>query len=144
MSYPSTVMTVAEMETFLSEKRHAVLATIRTDGSPQLSPVWYIYTGGKLYAGVSANSAKCRNLRRDPRVSLCVDGGYPDARYVVFYGSAEIVDQPSGWRQEIERAISVKYHESPEEADRSLIENADPDQILLAITPDRIYSQNYN
>jgi len=57
---------------------------------------------------------------------------------------AEIVDQPSGWREEIERAISLRYHETLEEAERSLIENADPDQVLLVITPEKIYSQNYN
>ena len=144
MSYPSTTMTVTEIEQFLEERRHAILATNRLNGPPQLSPVWYLYRDGKLFAGISPNSAKGRNLRRDPRVSVCVDGGYPDARYVVLSGIAEIVDQPSEWGEEIERAISFRYHDTPEEAERSLIENADPDQVLLVITPEKIYSQNYN
>jgi len=144
MSYPSTTMTAEEINQFLQERRHAVLATNRLDGPPQLSPVWYLYRDGNMFAGISPNSAKGRNLRRDPRVSVCVDGGYPDARYVVLTGMAEIVDQPSGWREEIERAISLRYHETREEAERSLIENADLDQVLLVITPEKIYSQNYN
>lgn len=144
MSYAATTMTGEEIDTFVKEKRHAVLATNRTDGPPQLTPVWYLYREGKLYAGISATSVKGRNLRRDPRVSVCVDGGYPDARYVVFYGTAEFVDQPSAWREGIERAISVRYHETREEAEISMSENLDPDQVLLVITPQKIYSQNYN
>jgi len=144
MSYPSTDMTMAEIGEFLADKRHAVLATNRLDGPPQLSPVWYVYRNGKLYAGVSSASAKCRNLRRDPRVSVCIDGGYPDARYVVIYGRAEIVEDSPAWRDEIARAISFRYHETREEAERSLIENRDPDQVLLVITPQKIFSQNYN
>ena len=73
-----------------------------------------------------------------------MDGGYPDARYVVFYGSVEIIEDSSAWRDEVFRAISIRYHATSEEADRSLIENQDLEQVLLEITPDRIYSQNYN
>jgi PPOX class probable F420-dependent enzyme len=144
MSYASITMTEVEIDTFLSEKRHAVLATNRIDGPPQVSPVWYLYREGKIFAGISPCSAKGRNIKRDPRVSLCVDGCYPDARYVVCHGRAELLDQPSAWRDGIERAISLRYHETEEEADRSLSENGDPDQVLLVITPEKIVGQDYN
>lgn len=144
MSYASTTMTAKEIETFLGEKRHAVLASNRADGPPQLTPVWYLYRQGKLYAAISPASVKGRNLRRDPRVSVCVDGGHPDARYVVLYGTAEFVVQRSAWRAGIERAISLRYHETEQEADRSLRENADPEQVLLVITPEKIVGQDYN
>lgn len=144
MSYPSTTMTPTEVETFLGEKRHAVIATNRPGGPPQVSPVWYVYRNGKLYSAVSSTSAKCRNLRRDPRISVCVDGCYPDARYVVIYGTVQIIGDSSAWRDEIVRAISFRYHETRDEAERSLMENQDPDQVLLEITPEKIFSQNYN
>ena len=144
MAYPSTKMTPAEIGAFLTDTRHAVIATNCIDGPPQLSPVWYLYRDGIFYAGIDSGSSKYGNLRRDPGVSLCVDGAYPDARYVVVYGSAEFVEEPSAWRDEIIRAISMRYHESEEEAERSLRESSGPDTVLLVIKPYRMLGMNYN
>ena len=66
------------------------MGTNRIDGSPQLSPVWYLYRDGKFYTSVYAGCAKHLNLRRDHRVTVCVDGVYPDALYVAIYGTVEI------------------------------------------------------
>ena len=144
MAYPSITMTPAEIDRFLADTRHAVIATNSIDGPPQLSPVWYLYRDGNVYAGIDSGSAKFRNLRLDPRVSLCVDGAYPDARYVVVYGTVECVEEGSSWRDEIIRAISVRYHETSEEAERSLSDSPGPDSVLLVIKPYKMFGKNYN
>lgn len=144
MTYPYNTMTAGEISTFLADSRHAVLATSRVDGPPQISPVWFLHRDGKLYVGVARASAKYRNLKRDPRVSLCIDGTHPDARYVAIYGTVEFIEEQSTWREGIETAIAERYHETPEEAERYLRESKEMDSVLLAITPQKILGQDYN
>lgn len=65
-------MSQAQIETFLQAPRFAIVGTNRKNGPPQLTPVWYLYESDRVYVTMFADSAKCRNLRRDPRVSVCV------------------------------------------------------------------------
>jgi PPOX class probable F420-dependent enzyme len=56
----------------LAQSSLAVLATIKSDGRPQLSPVmpFYDQQAAVIYVSMSAGSAKTANLRRDPRATL--------------------------------------------------------------------------
>lgn len=66
-----------------------VLVTIKRDGRPQLSNVTYLYDGDQVRVSLTDGRAKTKNLRRDPRVSLYVNG--PRGRsYVVVEGKAEL------------------------------------------------------
>lgn len=71
-------------QAFLAEKRFAVLATINKDGIPQLSTMWYELQGDEILMNTAAGRLKDRNLRRDPRVSICFEDEY----YSVPYRSA--------------------------------------------------------
>ncbi|WP_432890974.1 PPOX class F420-dependent oxidoreductase [Kribbella sp. CA-245084] len=66
-----------------------VLVTIKRDGRPQLSNVTYVFDGTRVRVSLTDGRAKTKNLRRDPRASLYVDG--PRGRtYVVLEGKAEL------------------------------------------------------
>lgn len=56
----------------LAESKLAVLATIKKDGLPQLSPVtpFYDRPAGVIYVSMTEGRAKTANLRRDPRAAL--------------------------------------------------------------------------
>jgi PPOX class probable F420-dependent enzyme len=56
----------------LAESRLGVLATIKSDGRPQLSPVtpYYDQPAGVIYVSMTEGRAKTANLRRDPRATL--------------------------------------------------------------------------
>src|SRR5215203_3971911 len=56
----------------IAEARLGVLATIKSDGRPQLSPVtpFYDREAGMLYVSMTEGRAKTANLRRDPRAAL--------------------------------------------------------------------------
>jgi PPOX class probable F420-dependent enzyme len=56
----------------LADSPIGVLATIKADGRPQLSPVqpFYDRPAGVIYVSTAAGLAKTANLRRDPRASL--------------------------------------------------------------------------
>ena len=73
----------------------AVLATFRRDGRPQLSPVAAgVDDEGRVEISTRETAMKVKNLRRDPRISLCVlnQGFYGDWAQVE--GTAEIVERP--------------------------------------------------
>ena len=56
----------------LADSRLGVLATIKADGRPQLSPVtpFYDRAAGLLYVSMTEGRAKTANLRRDPRATI--------------------------------------------------------------------------
>ncbi|MGW5347228.1 PPOX class F420-dependent oxidoreductase [Streptomyces sp. NPDC004050] len=60
------------LRTLLAESRLGVLATIKSDGRPQLSPVMPHYDPetNTLYVSMTEGRAKTANLRRDPRATL--------------------------------------------------------------------------
>jgi PPOX class probable F420-dependent enzyme len=103
---------------FLRTNHHAVLATFRSDGRPQLSPVTVaLDADGRVVISTREPAMKVRNIRRDPRVSLAVftDGFYGD--WVQVEGSAEIVSLPEAMEGLVDyyRAASGAEHPDWEE-----------------------------
>ena len=50
------------------------MATILPDGMPQLTPNWYWWDGERFWISTLDWTVKVRNLKRDPRITLCIDG----------------------------------------------------------------------
>jgi PPOX class probable F420-dependent enzyme len=59
---------------FVAQHRRAVIATIKSDGRPHLSNIFYGYDrpAGLIRISVTADRAKTRNLQADPRATLHV------------------------------------------------------------------------
>ncbi len=76
-------------------QHRAVIATERSDGRPQLSPVAAAVVGGHVVVSSRETAMKVRNLRRRPYASLCV---FPDTffggTWVQVEGPAEVVSLP--------------------------------------------------
>jgi PPOX class probable F420-dependent enzyme len=80
---------------FVRNNHRAVLTTRRANGDPQLSPVLCsIDAGGRFVVSTRETALKVKNLRRDPRASLCVlnDGFFGD--WIQVDGIAEIASLP--------------------------------------------------
>lgn len=83
-----------------------MLGTVRSDGSPQLTVIWYEVRGDCFVFNTKVGREKERNVRRDPRVSLCVEDGY---RAVTLDGHIDHeVDDQAITRADILR-IGVRY-----------------------------------
>ncbi len=52
----------------------AWLTTLRPDGSPHTTPVWFLLLDGTFWIASSTVNVKVKNVVRDPRVSLAIDG----------------------------------------------------------------------
>ena len=88
-------MTPDEARAFVRDNHQAVLATFRRDGRPQLSPVAAgIDDEGRVEISSRETAMKVKNLRHDPRISLCLLGPHWYAQWGQVEGTAEIVDQP--------------------------------------------------
>ncbi|GAA0921561.1 PPOX class F420-dependent oxidoreductase [Pseudonocardia zijingensis] len=88
-------MDLDEARAVLREQHRAVLATLRSDGTPQMSPVLVALDDeGRALVSTRETALKVRNLRRDPRMWLCVlpDGFF--GRWVQVEGRADIVSLP--------------------------------------------------
>ena len=88
-------MDLDEARAVLAEQHHAVLATLRQDGTPQMSPVAAVVDDqGRVVVSTRQTAFKVRNLRRDSRAWLCVlpDGFY--GRWIQVGGPVRIVELP--------------------------------------------------
>ena len=97
---------------FLRPRHQAILMTTRRDGRPQSSPNTCGVDGeGRIVISTYPERAKVRNIRRDPRVSVCVlspDFGGP---WVQVDGTAEVLDLPEAVEPLVEyfRVISGEH-----------------------------------
>ena len=99
-------MTSEEMEALLRETHLTTLGTVRRDGSPQISPVWYEYDGQGLLIIAHENTAKVHNIRRDPRVVLSIATPTEPYSYVLIQGTAEVTTRNV---EEVTSSICIRY-----------------------------------
>ncbi len=133
-------MSPTEIAAFLQAPRHAVIGVNRPAGPPHLSPVWYLYEDGVFTISITTATVKYRLLRHDPRVSLCIDGGYPDYRTVIVAGVAEL--QPND--EAIRRRIIRRYYENETAARRYAESTRGASHVLLVVRAERVIGQDYN
>ena len=121
------------VESFLAESRNATLATIRANGTPQLTPVWFVWDGEQFIITVTTERAKYKNLVRDARMSLCIDD-VTGFGYVTAEGEAEIREQDI-WADT--RKILVKYR--GEEGGAEYLERLKTEpRVLVVMKPTRM------
>lgn len=85
----------AALVEFLRPRHRAVLMTSRASGGTQSSPVTCgVDERGRIVVSTYPERAKVRNIRREPRVSLCVLSDDWDGPYVHVDGVAEVLDLP--------------------------------------------------
>ena len=103
-----------EREEFLAAKHPAALATNGADGWPHLTPIWYLWEGGRFLLTLGNSRRHLRNMRADPHVTICVDvdprleGAAQAPRSVVCFGLAELIEEGPLVREVTEK-IEVRY-----------------------------------
>lgn len=117
-------LTNAEQEAFLNEPGILMrVAVVREDGSPLVTPIWFIYEDQAIYFTPREKSAWFTCLRRDPRVALCIDEQALPYRKVLLEGAAELVHDIGAddlWRDQYRR-IAGRY--VPPEGAEAYVQN---------------------
>ena len=130
-------MNRTEAEAFVARNTRAVLATIKRDGRPQLSNISYtLDDDGLIKISVTRDRAKTRNLLRDPRASLAIQGD-SWGEYLVVEGTC-VVRDGDGVLAELRHVYEriAGPHPNWEEFDAAMIRDG---RVILAITIERIY-----
>jgi PPOX class probable F420-dependent enzyme len=128
----------AAAEKFLAEQPNMILATIRKDGRPQLSPVWFIWRDGVFLISTTPSTAKWVNLVRDQRCTGMID--QPGGGYMSITGIAELSteDAPHTITAEIVR----KYKKGDEyEPYMDEIRRERPTRGIISLKPDSIITR---
>jgi PPOX class probable F420-dependent enzyme len=105
-------MTLPESARAIVESgRLAHLVTLNRDGSPQVSCVWVGLDGDEIVSGhLFDRQQKLRNVRRDPRVSLSIEGTeiQPPGllQYLVLHGQARVTE---GGAPELLQELAHRY-----------------------------------
>ena len=108
----STRVSRDELLEFLRPRHQAILMTTRRDGRPQASPnTCGVDTEGRIVISTYPERAKAANIRRDPRVSVCVLSDDFGGAWVQVDGVAEVVDLPESVEPLVEyfRVISGEH-----------------------------------
>lgn len=137
--------TTFDPHALLAESRLGVLATIKANGLPQLSPVtpYYDRDAGVVYVSMTEGRAKTTNLRRDPRAALEVTSSDGWA-WATAEGSVTLTG-PGSDPQGPEVEALVDYYraaagEHPDWEEYRAVMVSDR-RVLMALTVDRVYGQ---
>jgi PPOX class probable F420-dependent enzyme len=91
-----TEMSKKEIRRFLMQGTlTGKLATVKKDGSPHVVPIWFTLdhsnnnSNGDIIFTTNSMSVKAKNIRRDNRVSICIDDQTPPFSFVTVYGTAK-------------------------------------------------------
>jgi PPOX class probable F420-dependent enzyme len=98
---PENALNQGEIDEYLNRRILARMATLRADGYPHLTPIWFVWEDGKFKHTLGADRVHLTNLARDPRMSLVIDEDYrladglaAGARSVTVRGTAELSQDP--------------------------------------------------
>ena len=132
----SQTFTPEQRNFLLYQTRTGKLATVRKDGRPHVVPIWFTLDGDTIVFNTGGSSVKAANMRRDPRVSLCVDDERPLYTFLIIEGIATFDNNPDALRTWATR-IGDRYMGN-DRAEEYGKRNSSEGELLVRITPTRI------
>jgi PPOX class probable F420-dependent enzyme len=116
----------------LLDAQVATLATLGSDGSPELTEVWFIHEDGELKISLNTSRHKTKNLRERPRCSLFLLDLANPYRYVDVRGRARM--EPDDDYALADR-VGAKYGADLREHDAPGVS-----RVVVTIEPSNVYA----
>lgn len=120
----------------LKDTRTGKLATVRQDGRPHVVPIWFVLDGDELVFTTGESTVKAANMRRDPRVTICVDDETAPYAYIQIEGTASFSH---------DLAVLLKWatiiggrYMGADLAETYGKRNGVPGELLVRVTPTRV------
>ena len=131
-------LTAEEQLDFLSTPGALMrIACVRPDGSPLVTPIWFIHHENAICFTPRAQSEWFGCLKHDPRVSLCIDEQDLPYRKLIVEGKANLIHdlgEDDAWR-DLYRDIAGRY--VPAEAAEDYVQNTiDQERALFKVSLD--------
>ena len=102
------------------------VATVRSDGRPHLTPVWFAWHGGKVYICIDPASVKARNLAVNDRITLALEDG-----------SSPIILEGAGRPVNVAEQLQEVVDEFKRKYDWDIITDGQY-SLLIEITPEKM------
>jgi len=127
---------------FLKSQKVLRLATIGKNKTLHIVPVWYLYSGKKIYIGTNTSTIKAKNVKADKRAAFCVDVGVnaPNIYGVMGQGDANLILEKNKVKT-IAKKILLRYFKTLKS--KSAKELLDDTNCIIEIIPKKISVWNY-
>lgn len=147
---PENAMSVAEIATFLNEKREARLGTVDEAGAIHLTPIWYWYDEGVVYFLLGESRRHLRNLRAKALATFLVDedrryldGWSAGAKAVMLSGAVEISSDESAVAEGLQKLRLRYFGPEPVEDPNYRQASGREGRVLCALAPKRVVSWDF-
>jgi PPOX class probable F420-dependent enzyme len=121
----------------LHDERIGWLITVSADQTPQPIPVWFLWDGQALLIYSQPDTAKLRNIARNPRVALHLDGDGQGGDVVILTGEARLAPEAPPASQV--PAYVEKYRQGMTRIGMTPESFARTYSIALKLTPSRVH-----
>lgn len=127
---------------FLKSQKILRLATIDSSGNPHIIPVWYMYNNDKFYVGTNTKTKKAENIKKNPKVSFCVDTGVksPDIFGIMGIGRAKLILKTDRVEILAKRILLRYFRNLKSQSAQQLLNQTD---CVIEITPKKITNWKY-
>jgi PPOX class probable F420-dependent enzyme len=129
-------LSTEQKEFLLHGTRTAKLATVRKDGRPHVVPIWFVLDGDTLVFNTGDTTVKAANMRRDPRVTICVDDENPPYSFIIVEGTASLEENSKDLKFWATRT-GERYMGS-DKAEQFGERNSTPGELVVRITPTKV------
>jgi PPOX class probable F420-dependent enzyme len=122
---------------FLSHgTRTGKVAFVVADGSPMVTPVWFVIDGDELVFNTGKSTAKGKAFARDGRVSVCVDLEEPPYASVQLRGTVTLSEDPDELLRTATE-IGGRYM-GADRAEEFGKRNGVPGELVVRLRPDKV------
>ena len=127
---------------FLKSQKILRLGTVDKNKTPHIAPVWYIYSGRKIYIGTNTATKKAKNAKGNKQVSFCVDVGInaPNIYGVMGQGDANLILEKNKV-EKIAQKILLRYFKTLE--NKSAKELLEDTNCIIEIKPKKFSVWSY-
>jgi len=128
---------MTSQDNFLKTQKVLRLATIDQKGTPHIVPVWYLYSQKKFYIGTNTRTEKAKNLKKNKRVSFCIDVGIhsPKIYGVMGKGNAKLILEKNKVSSIAKKILKRYFRTLENKSAKELLEDTD---CIIEITPKKL------
>jgi len=128
---------MTKQDDFLKTQKLLRLATIDKNGVPHIVPVWYLYSKKKIYIGTNTRTEKAKNLKKNKRVSFCVDVGVhsPQIYGVMGKGNAKLILEKNKVSSIAKKILKRYFKTLKNKSAKELLDDTD---CIIEISPKKL------
>ena len=118
---------MSQRDNFLRKQKILHLATTGKGGNLHIVPVWYLYSGKKIYIGTNTKTEKARNVKSHKKVSFCVDVGIhaPNIFGVMGKGNAVLITNKTKVSRLAKRILSRYFVTLNKKSAKEILDDTD-------------------